>query len=481
MTNLFTHDDDPWAPPPAPEGVEDPVPDEGRRRVRWWHWGLLALALLLGLAGGAAYLYVNFEDRIQDTIPGVGSDDGKKLAPLDPFNVLLVGSDSREGLTDEEQLDLGAADVGGERADTLILAHIDPEENTVVMVQFPRDLYVPIYGDGTNKINGALAGGAEQLVRTVEGFTHVPIHHYAQVNIAGFRDLVDAIGGVDVCIPDPIPFDSNTGIEVLPEEVGMVHFDGERALRFVRSRNFTTGDFERMQNQQKFVAAAVDKIMSAGTFLNPARIWSLYRAAGDNLKVDEGTTVRKLVNIAERLQSFDPQRYEAYISPHLGITNNEAGSVILPDYETMKILFRAIRRNLTPSLADGVPGQVSPGDVRVAVVNTTTDPNAGVAAAEALKTATNIAGRSVEITSITSVEPEPGEPAQTIVRYAATASLAGQLVAAAIPNAGLEQTRAVEGADVQVFVGEEFSTRRITQLVPLPIPEPKAPPAACRK
>lgn len=476
MRNPFKPRDDPWTPPPAPEGAEERTDEEGPRRATgWWDWALLGLAILLVLAGAVAYMYVSFETGAQKDVPGVDSDE---LDPLDPFNVLLVGSDSREGLSDEEQFDLGAADVGGERADTVILAHIDPADDTVVMVQFPRDLYVPIHGDGTNKLNGALAGGPGQLVRTVERFTRVPIHHYAQVNIAGFRDLVDAIGGVDVCITEAIPFDSNTGIEVTEDELGMVHFDGERALRFVRSRNFTTGDFARMQNQQKFVAAAVDKITSASTFLNPVKIVGLYRAAGGNLTIDEGTSLRRLKNIAERMQSFDPARYEAYISPHLGITNNEAGSVILPDYDTMNVLFRAIRRNETPSLADGVPGRVNPGDVEVAVLNGTADPSAASVAAEQLRDATNIAGQSVDIVFVGEAE-NTGYP-QTVVRYEATSSLAGQLVAAAIPGAGLEQTRAIEGADVQVFVGDDFTTRRITQLVPLPIPKPKAPPPACR-
>lgn len=474
---LFRRGQDPWIPPPAPKSDEALAPHSpAPRRLRWGLWLLLILILLLLAGGGAFLLKDRLEEKIQTAIPDV---DRKELAPLDPFNVLLVGSDSREGLTEEEQHDLGAGDVGGERADTLILAHIDPAGDTVVMVQFPRDLYVPIHGDGTNKINGALVGGPGQLVRTVEALTKVPIHHYAQVNIAGFRDLVDAIGGVEICITEPIPFDPNTGIEISPDEVpGMVEFDGERALRFVRSRNFTTGDFERIQNQQKFVAAAIDKITSAGTLLNPTRIIRLYRAAGDNLEVDQGTSINRLVNIAERLKSFDPARYEAYVSPHLGITNNEAGSVILPDYETMKVLFGAIRRNQTPSLADGVPGRVEPADVRVAVLNGTSDPAAGSIAAEELREATNIAGASVEIVSVSAAGD--GGYGRSVVRYSPTASLEGQLVAAAVPGAILEQSKLSEGVDVELIVGADFDTRRITQLVPLPIPKPKAPPAACR-
>ncbi len=99
--------------------------------------------------------------------------------------------------------------------------------------------------------------------------TGIDINKYAQVNIAGFRDLVDAVEGVDICIAEPIPFDTATGIEVTEDEVGMVHFDGDRAIRFVRSRKvFGGGDFDRIQNQQKFLSAALSKITSPATFLD---------------------------------------------------------------------------------------------------------------------------------------------------------------------------------------------------------------------
>ncbi|HVF54395.1 MAG TPA: LCP family protein [Actinomycetota bacterium] len=390
---------------------------------------------------------------------------------------MLVGSDSREGLTEEEQQSFGADDVGGERADTLILAHIDPAANTIVMVQFPRDLYVPISGVGNGKINGALEPGLNTLVRTMEDVTGVPIHHYIQVNIAGFRDVVDAIGGVGVCITETIPFDPQTGIEITEEELGIVEFDGERALRFVRSREFETGDFERIENQQKFLSAAIDKITAVGTFFNPARIMGLYRAVGDNLQLSEGTGIRKLVDIAQRLQDFDPTRYEAYIVPTAGYAENEAGSVILPDASAMEIMFAAIANNESPSEADGVP-DVDPASIRVGVYNGTAIAGHAESSAAAIQEALTVNGRTVAIGDIGALGRTDFR--QTVVRYEAGYEEAAELVAAGLPGAVVQQGSTPAGVDVAVVAGEHFETRRVIQLDPLDLPEGGALPAICR-
>jgi LCP family protein required for cell wall assembly len=368
-----------------------------RRRRRWQITGFVVSLLLLAGTGTLKYLYDHLEDIVQTRIAPVQAQEDE----MDPFNALLVGSDSREGLTEEEQLRFGAEEVGGERADTIILAHVDPANNRVTMIQFPRDLYVPIDGGYSNKVNTALMGGPSPLVRTIEDLTGLEINHYAQVNIAGFRDIVDAIGGVEICIPDPIPFDPKTGIEVPEEETGMVEFDGERALRFVRSRNFATGDFERIANQQKFMSAALNKVTSTSTFFRPGRIVSLYRAVGDNLVIDEGTKLSRLLNIARRLRSFDPETYEAYIVPNLGTATNEAGSVVLPDEEAMAVMFDAVADNESPAAADGVP-DVDPSTVDVGVYNGSGIEGAADGAAAELVAATTVGEESIEIVEIRS-------------------------------------------------------------------------------
>ena len=332
-----------------------------------WQWIVLGICLvIIGVSGYSIWFYYHTQGKLIDPrLPGLPVVEGR------PFNVLLVGSDSRGTFTEQEQHELGARAVGGERADSLILAHIDPSTNRVVMVQFPRDYYVEIVGRGPDRINSALNDGRRTLVRTVEQFTGLEINHYVQVNLAGFRDLVDVIGGVEVCIPEVIPFDRQTGIEVTEDEVGMIHFDGDRALRFVRSRKvFGEGDFDRIRNQQRFLAAAINKAMSRTNLLRPDRILRMGNVAGDNMRVDRDTNLTELARIGSHFREFSPDTYEVYTAPHLGTARVGAASVVMPNEPVAEVLFDAIRRNESPLQLTRVP-PIEPDTVRVGVYNGT--------------------------------------------------------------------------------------------------------------
>ena len=472
MRKLFRREPDPFSAARYGDIVRS-VRTRRRRHMRhWWQWALLAFFLLITItAGYGAWLFYSTQGEI--------STDCRECEPaegLDPFNALLVGSDSREGLTEEEQFDLGAGAVGGSRADTLILAHIDPAENRVTMVQFPRDLYVPVPGLGNQKINAALQGGHEQLVATVKQLTGLKINQYVEINIAGFRDLVDAIGGVDVCVTEPISFDPQTGIEITEDELGIVHFDGDRAIRFVRSRHFTTGDFERIQNQQKFVAAAINKITSSSTLFNPTRIPRLAKVAGENLKTT--TSILGLKRLAEDLQDFDPDRYEAYVTPNLGIGAVDGQSVVLPDLPAMEVLFRAIENNESPLEAEGV-AHIEPSTVRVGVYNGTGLDGAAAAAAAELEEATDIGEGPVDVTDIADAPRQ--DLKKTIIVYEPRAEKLANLVASAIPGAELREGKTIPFVDVAVLVGPEFETTRLVEIIPLPLPTPGRVPEICRQ
>ena len=459
-----------------------------KRRFGWlrrkWVLILLSLLVVFGSIGGYfAYLYFHTQGKIQIDI---GTDE---VPEADPFNVLLVGSDSREGLTAAEREALGADNVdaagnpiSGERADTLILAQIDPETDHVTMVQFPRDLYVDIAEGSSGKINGALELGRVALVETMRQLTGLEIHKYAQVNIAGFRQIVDAIGGVDVCIPEPIPFDPATGIEVPAEEVGMVHFDGDRALRFVRSRKiFANGDFGRIENQQKFLAAAIRKLSSPTTFLKLSTIKNLLDAAGDNVRIDKNTTINGLYGLSRRFRSFDPDNYEAYTVPNLGIGSNEAGSVVLPDPLGMKVMFNAMKRYESPAEADGVP-DVDPTTISVGVYNGTDIAELAADSAAALQEATTISTGEIDLVETANASRENYK--ETVINYESEndgAKLKAEFIAAALPDAVVREGKTPLGIDVAVTVGtEEFRTKQLVQIIPLKIPEPGELPEVCR-
>jgi LCP family protein required for cell wall assembly len=450
-----------------------------------WVWIPLVILLVLGaIAGYAVWYYYSLQGDIQIPIPEVEASRDEE----EPFNALLVGSDSRAGLTEEEQTDLGAQEetaagvtVTGERADTLILAHVDPETNRVTMVQFPRDLYVALSTGTNGKINSALTSSKSDLVTTVERLTGLEINVYAQVNIAGFRDLVDAIGGVDVCIPEPIPFDSATGIEVPPEEVGMVHFDGDRALRFVRSRKvFGEGDFARIQNQQKFLSAAVNKVTSPRTLVSFTNLLDIKRAAGRNLTVDSNTDLRELYRLMQRFRSFDPDRYEAYTAPNLGVGANEAGSVVLPDEPTMKAMFKAIARNESPMAASNAPPGIDPGEITAGVFNGANHNKVIAApAAQRLKAAMELGGKTIDVAEISNADRDGYT--ETVVRYEEDGRPAAELVAAAIPGAEIRRADIEGGLDVEVIVGKRFSTEKLVRITPLELPVPGELPEACRE
>jgi LCP family protein required for cell wall assembly len=450
-----------------------------RKHMRhWWQWALIALfTLVTVLASYGAYRYYKLQHIMQD--PGIPVDAGN--IEIDPFNVLLVGSDSREGLTEQEQLDLGANAVGGERADTLILAHVDPANDKVIMMQFPRDLWVPLPDKGENKINSALSYGRAYLVRTVKELTGLPIHRYVQVNIAGFRDVVDAIGGVDICITEPVPFDPHTGIEITEDELGMVHFDGDRAIRFVRSRNFTTGDFERIRNQQRFLAAALDKVTSSSTLLRPSRLLKLADAAGDNVRTDAKTTPLGLKNLAERFRNFDPEHYEAYVAPNFGVGNINGISVVLPDMDGIKFISQAIADNKSPAEADGVP-DIEPSTISVGVYNGTFQEGRASEAATALKEATDVGEGPVRIAEVANADNFKYR--STVIRYdeskPETQQMA-ELIAAAVPGAEVEAGKTRGRVDVAVIVGrQKFETKKIVQIVPIPLPKPSDAPGVCK-
>src|SRR4051812_4384940 len=212
-----------------------------------------------------------------------------------PCNILLLGSDSRSGLSSGQQGQFGDnSDIGGtSRADTIMLVHLDPDTSKTVVLSFPRDLWVKIPGHATDKINSAFEGGVESggpelMAKTVFGLTHIPIDHFLYVDLNGFQQAVDKLGGVDMCIPsyyvntpgdleavDPsgnivyIHYaevghvaDPYTGLDVLP---GCQQLNGTQALAYVRSRHnlpcSPIPDFARIGRQQQFMRALINQML----------------------------------------------------------------------------------------------------------------------------------------------------------------------------------------------------------------------------
>ena len=293
-------------------------------------------------------------------------------------NYLLLGSDSRKGLTEEELIAFGDdAHIGGEnRSDTIILVHTRPDRREVTFVSFPRDLWVDIPGAGEGKINtafegGVNGGGPQRVARTIRNLSGMQIHHVLYVNLLGFQRVVDALGGVDMCVPYPM-FDELTLLDI---PAGCQHFDGRTALAYVRTRHQpcdTVPDFARISRQQQFLRAVIAKVLQPGELL---RLQDLIPELLGNLVVDEGLNPAELVYLAGLLENVgtDNADFRALPTVPEGIYDSSGAYVsivraVQPDADE---LLRRIREgrplgDLGQELSQTPP---SPANIVVSVVD----------------------------------------------------------------------------------------------------------------
>ncbi|OBI43750.1 LCP family protein [Mycobacterium colombiense] len=321
-------------PPPRPRA---PRTSRRRRRFRWVRTvvSVLLVGLLLigaGIVAGAAW----FDNKLHRE--QVLADYPDRPAAGVGANWLIVGSDSRQGLSAEQQQDLATGgDIGNGRTDTILLVHVPGVGAAVptTMVSIPRDSYVPIPGHGKDKINAAFAmGGARLLVQTVEQATGLRLDHYAEIGFGGFAALVDALGGVTVC-PKTAFNDPLAGIE-LP--AGCQTLNGRNALGYVRSRDTPRADLDRMVNQRQFVAALLRRAASPAVWLNPWRWFSVPRAAADALTVDRGDHVWDLARLGWALHGSTT----TMTVPIGQFTSGDAGSVVVWNHDEAAQLFQSL-------------------------------------------------------------------------------------------------------------------------------------------
>ena len=219
-----------------------------------------------------------------DKVDAIPDDHGSAVSEGRVY--LLVGSDSREDLSDDERNELGTGSVGGQRTDTIMLLYV-PTSGRPALISIPRDSLVDIPGQDRQRINAAFAyGGPRLLVQTIEQNTGVAIDDYMQIGLGGFAGMVDALGGVDLCLDEAIQ-DDKAHID-LP--AGCQTLAGPDALGYARARYFDPrGDIGRVERQQEVLGAIADKTMSPGTLLNPFKLTRVGLAGGDALTVDDGS------------------------------------------------------------------------------------------------------------------------------------------------------------------------------------------------
>jgi LCP family protein required for cell wall assembly len=259
-------------------------------------------------------------------------------------NWLIVGSDSRAGLTSQQEKDLATGGDVGQRTDTIMLLHTG--SNGAVLVSIPRDSYVAIAGHGRNKLNASYAfGGAPLLISTVEQATGIRIDHYAEIGFGGFVGAVDAVGGVDMCIPQAIK-DPKAALNI---KAGCQLLDGPTALGYVRTRATAGSDFDRVARQRAFLSALVAKATSPATLVNPFKVLPLTSAVSAAITVDNSDHVWNLAGLGLAMRSISAGDGVTTTVP-VGSTPNIGGqSVVQWDKNRASSLFSAIENDEKPS------------------------------------------------------------------------------------------------------------------------------------
>ncbi|HYK30446.1 MAG TPA: LCP family protein [Streptosporangiaceae bacterium] len=260
----------------------------------------LALAAIISLAIiGTVITYFYLDSQL--TKKNVLVDYPGRPAQGQGTNWLITGSDSRQGLTNKQirRFSTGFG-IGGQRSDTIMVVHVPAGGHRPVLISIPRDSWVAIPGYGHAKINAAFAyGGPKLLAETVQNVTGLRIDHYMGIGFGGFVRVVDAIGGVRICLKTPL-VDPNSGLHL---SKGCHNLTGGHALGFVRSRHtFATQDLQRVQNQRLFLRALLRKLTSTGVILNPFKALPAASNAAGSLIVDNGTSLYQLVQVALALK-----------------------------------------------------------------------------------------------------------------------------------------------------------------------------------
>jgi LCP family protein required for cell wall assembly len=290
-----------------------------------------------------------------------------------PLNVLLAGVDVRSGLTPDQQRVLHVGDVPSSNSDTLMLIHIAADRSSVTVVSLPRDSWVLIPGHGMDKINAAFGlGGPRLTVATVERATGLTINDFIQVNFLGFVKVIDALGGVNICLPQAVD-DPDSGLRL---SAGVHHVDGVTALKYARDRHsFAASDLARITNQQSLLASLLQEAVSSGTLANPLRLSRFLAVVPGVLKVDQNLD---LTALADQLRGITPAHVR-FLTVPLANTNYPAPngeSAVLWNAAAAGRLFGALRadRPAGPRPA-GTPlasrARPRPGQVAVDVYNGT--------------------------------------------------------------------------------------------------------------
>ena len=415
---------------PADGGWGPTVRGRRSRRGRRVVVVVLLLLLVLPVAYGTA-LTLRLSSAIARSEVSTLSTEGSG-----PMHVLVTGSDSRADLSEEEQAELTTGSVAGERTDTIFVLTVSGTRAAILA--FPRDLYVTRCDGSQGRINAALSiGGADCLVDTVEALSGLPLHHYMAVSFGGFHDIVEAAGGVRICVEQPID-DPKAGITL---DEGCQVLDGAQGLGYVRTRQLDN-DLQRIKRQQKFLGALASRLMKPAVVLNPPRAFSTVHAVGSALTADEGLGLVDLVELGLGARGLANGNAVTETVPSTPATIGGA-AVLQVEEAGAQQLFTAFR---TGEILDRATDGPTRASTQVHVLN-----GAGVAGL-AGSTSDVLAERGYDVVGVGNAEAT----ATTRIRYPAGQRANAELLAGDLPvEPTLEET---DVGEVTLVLGDDLAS-----------------------
>ncbi len=247
------------------------------------------------------------------------------------MNILLIGSDIRGSAREAVANQDAKGGVVDQRADMIMLVHVQADHRRVFGISVMRDSWVAIPGHAESKVNASLSLGGPRLVaETVGSLLSVRIDHYVMLDFDGFKAITDALGGIDVNVPVAFAasFDTHHAFTQ-----GMNHLDGQAALEFVRERySFADGDYQRVRNQQAFVRAVIGQLLATGRVGGPAEAIAVVAHAAPYALADSGLDATGMAALAYGLRGIDPAASVFFTLPNAGTgTSPDGQSIVVPD------------------------------------------------------------------------------------------------------------------------------------------------------
>jgi LCP family protein required for cell wall assembly len=439
---------------------------------------ILVALTVVGVAGAYGYVHwrlgqIHTKHLSALTAPGSIAGAGKNQ----PFTLLVVGSDSRAALSntpDNNQFG-GSANVGGQRSDTIILVRVVPKVHRLMMLSIPRDLWGPIPGHGSNRINVAFDTGANLLIQTIRADLGVPINHYVEINFDTFRDISNAVGGVSFYFPTPAK-DGYSQLNI--PAAGCYSLKGDQALAFVRSRHYEyyqngywqfegQSDLARIQRQQAFVKKMITR--AEGEFTNPLALNDIIGGVTKNLTVDSGFSASLMLSLVKDFRSMDAGTIPNLTLPTYSYVTSGGADVLglqQPQAAQAIAAFNAFgspapkpatahgssttSSTTRPTAATLPPVTVAPASVNIEVAN-----------------GTGIAGQASQVSQVLAglgyhtglaASPGYGNP-RTLVHYAPDSLTSARQVAAQIPGGATlmpDPTLTPSAYNLEVITGTSY-------------------------